>query len=89
MRLIDVDEVIRIIEFEDKWLFDAKSNNANTDIAFNAMITTIKALSTVQAIPLSELQAIINSGLYEEDVIRYKMICALVNLYADMRGDTE
>jgi len=40
---------------------------------------TIDEAPTVKAIPISELEYIINH--IEEDVIRYKMICALVERY--------
>ena len=34
-------DIINKINFEHKWLFDCKSNNAYTDIAFSALITFI------------------------------------------------
>lgn len=34
-------DIINKINFEDKWLFDCKSNNADTNIAFSALITFI------------------------------------------------
>lgn len=34
-------DIINKINFEDKWLFDCKSNNANTDIAFSALRTFV------------------------------------------------
>ena len=54
MKLIDADEVIKIIKYEDNWLFNAKSYNADTEIAFNAMIANITALPTVQAVPITQ-----------------------------------
>ena len=38
-------DVINKINFEHKWLFDCKSNNADTDIAFSALITFINELA--------------------------------------------
>ena len=49
----------------------------------------VNSVPTVQAVPLSELQAIINSGLYEDDKRKYKMICVLVSLYADKEFEHE
>ena len=34
-------DIINKINFEDKWLFDCKSNNADTDIAFSALRTFV------------------------------------------------
>lgn len=34
-------DIINKISFEDKWLFDCKSNNADTNIAFSALRTFI------------------------------------------------
>jgi hypothetical protein len=43
---------------------------------------TINEAPTVKAIPISELEQIINNtSSIQEDVIRYKMICALVERY--------
>lgn len=39
--------VLDIVRFEDKWLFDAQSNNADTAIAFNAIISNVQALPSV------------------------------------------
>ena len=38
-------DIINKINFEHKWLFDCKSNNADTDIAFSALITFINELA--------------------------------------------
>ena len=38
-------DIINKINFEYKWLFDCKSNNADTDIAFSALITFINELA--------------------------------------------
>ena len=38
-------DIINKINFEDKWLFDCKSNNADTNIAFSALITFINELA--------------------------------------------
>lgn len=35
-------DIINKIDFEDKWLFDCKSNNADTNIAFSALKTFIE-----------------------------------------------
>ena len=40
-------EVIDIINFEDKWLFDAKSHNADTKIAFSGLKSRVKDLPSV------------------------------------------
>lgn len=42
-------EVIDIINFEDKWLFDAKSHNADTKIAFSGLNSRVKDLPSVQS----------------------------------------
>ena len=34
-------DIINKINFEDKWLFDCKSNNADTNIAFSALRTFV------------------------------------------------
>lgn len=39
--------VIDIINFEDKWLFDANGHNANTKIAFSGLESRVKALPSV------------------------------------------
>ena len=39
--------VIDIIDFEDKWLFDANGHNANTHIAFSGLESRVKALPPV------------------------------------------
>lgn len=39
--------VLDIVRFEKKWLFDARSNNADTDIAFGGIIATVKDLPPV------------------------------------------
>jgi len=44
---ISRQEVLNIIEFEDKWLVDAKSHNTNTTIAFDSMISKVQALPSV------------------------------------------
>ena len=54
MRPIDADEVMKIIEFENKWLFDAKSNNDDTDIAFGAMICGINQIPTLDVKPVKQ-----------------------------------
>ena len=38
-------DIINKINFEHKWLFACKSNNADTDIAFSALITFINELA--------------------------------------------
>ena len=39
--------VLDIIKFEENWLFDAKSNNADTDIAFSGISAQVAKLSPV------------------------------------------
>ena len=39
--------VLDVINFEDKWLFDAKSHNADTHIAFSGLESRVKALPSV------------------------------------------
>lgn len=39
--------VLDIVKFEENWLFDAKSNNADTDIAFSGIRTQVAKLSSV------------------------------------------
>jgi len=39
--------VLDIINFEDKWLLDAKSNNANTDIAFSTIKSKLSKMPSV------------------------------------------
>jgi hypothetical protein len=50
--------VLDIINFEDKWLYDAKSHNADTKIAFSGLESRVKALPSVtpktEWIPVSE-----------------------------------
>ena len=40
-------EVLDIVKFEENWLFDAKSNNADTNIAFSGIRTQVAKLSPV------------------------------------------
>ena len=40
--------VLDIIRFEDKWLTDAKSNNADTDIAFSGIKSKVTDLPPIQ-----------------------------------------
>ena len=42
--------VLDIIKFEENWLFDAKSNNADTNIAFSGIRTQVAKLSPVTPI---------------------------------------
>ena len=39
--------VLDIVKFEENWLFDAKSNNADTDIAFSGIRTQVAKLLPV------------------------------------------
>lgn len=39
--------VLDIVKFEENWLSDAKSNNADTDIAFSGIRTQVAKLSPV------------------------------------------
>lgn len=45
---IDRQTVLDIINFEDKWLFDAKSHNEDTKIAFSAMKSQITKMPPVR-----------------------------------------
>ena len=38
-------DIINKINFEDKWLFDCKSNNADTNIAFSALRTFVNEIA--------------------------------------------
>jgi hypothetical protein len=40
--------VLDIVRFENKWLFDARSNNVDTDIAFDGIISKIYDLPPIQ-----------------------------------------
>ena len=40
-------DVVNMLNFEDKWLLDCKSHNANTVIAFESMKSKIKGLSPI------------------------------------------
>ena len=42
--------VLDIVKFEENWLFDAKSNNADTDIAFSGIRTQVAKLSPVTSV---------------------------------------
>ena len=54
-RLISEQAVMDAIEFEDKWLLDAKSHNENTKIAFDGLKSKIKAIPSADKwIPVSE-----------------------------------
>ena len=44
---IDKQAVLDIINFEDKWLFDANSHNADTRIAFSSMKSQITKMPPV------------------------------------------
>lgn len=45
---ISRQEVLDIVRFENKWLFDARSTNVDTDIAFNGIISKVSDLPPVQ-----------------------------------------
>lgn len=45
--VVSRQEVIDIINFEDKWLFDANGHNANTKIALSGLKSRVKALPSV------------------------------------------
>lgn len=51
---ISREAVIDIIDFEDKWLFDANGHNANTKIAFSGLKSRVKALTSVTSEAESE-----------------------------------
>lgn len=42
------EDAIDVIKFEDKWLFDAKSHNEDTKIAFSSMESKISELPSAQ-----------------------------------------
>ena len=42
------EKVLKIINFEDVWLHNAESHNANTEIAFYSMLSKIKVLPYTQ-----------------------------------------
>lgn len=44
---INREAVLDVIDFEDKWLFDANGHNANTHIAFSGLESRAKALPPV------------------------------------------
>ena len=44
---VNRQSVLDIVKFEEEWLFDAKSNNADTDIAFSGIRTQVAKLSPV------------------------------------------
>ena len=56
--------VLDIVRFEENWLSDAKSNNADTDIAFSGIRTQVAKLSPV--IPARKKGKQIYSGSYDE-----------------------
>ena len=56
--------VLDIVKFEENWLSDAKSNNANADIAFSGIRTQVAKLSPV--IPARKKGKWIYSGSYDE-----------------------
>ena len=56
--------VLDIVRFEENWLSDAKSNNADTDIAFSGIRTQVAKLSPVT--PTSKKGKWIFSGNYDE-----------------------
>ena len=58
MWLIDGEKVLKIIEFEDKWLFKTGHYDADISIAFDAMKSKVMDLPPVQAIPIEVLQEI-------------------------------
>jgi hypothetical protein len=49
--LVSRQAVLDIINFEDKWLLDAKGHNANTGIAFGGMRSKVSALPPVTPQP--------------------------------------
>ena len=65
--------VLDIVRFEENWLSDAKSNNADTDIAFSGIRTQVAKLSPV--IPARKKGKWIFSGNYDEVGILYCSNC--------------
>lgn len=65
--------VLDIVRFENKWLFDARSTNVDTDIAFNGIISKVSNLSSVQPK--------IKTGHWISDVDRWGDIVTTVNGY--------
>ena len=43
-RLVDIDDVLKIIEFEEKWLSQTRRSIRDIDIAFYAMKSKIKQI---------------------------------------------
>ena len=61
--------VLDIVKFEKNWLSDAKSNNADTDIAFSCIRTQVAKLS-----PVTSAQKWIPSDRLPEDCISRKAL---------------
>ena len=65
--------VLDIVKFEENWLFDAKSNNADTDIAFSGIRTQVAKLSPVTS--ARKKGKWIFSGSYDEVGMLYCSCC--------------
>jgi hypothetical protein len=63
--------VLDIINFENEWLFDAKSHNADTKIAFSGLESRVKALPSVTPI-ISQKETV-------EDCISRKSVDKIIN----------
>lgn len=44
VQAVPIEEVLKIIEFEEKWLFQTRMSIRDIDIAFNAMKSKIKQI---------------------------------------------
>ena len=65
--------VLDIVRFEENWLSDAKSNNADTDIAFSGIRTQVAKLSSVT--PARKKGKWIYSGSYDVEGMLYCSCC--------------
>jgi DNA-directed RNA polymerase subunit RPC12/RpoP len=65
--------VLDIVRFENKWLFDARSNNVDTDIAFNGIISKVSDLPSVT--PQQKTGRWIEKDGYDGDVYYDCSVC--------------
>jgi len=74
--MISREAVLDIVRFENKWLFDSRSNNRDTDIAFNGIISKVSDLLPVTPkamwIPCNE--RLPEENEYVGDVCKYYLI---------------
>lgn len=87
---ISREAVIDIINFEDKWLFDANGHNANTKIAFSGLESRVKALPSVSPkqrwIPVSEKLPEVNIHVLAQFYIGGMAECYLAHNYWHIVG---